>query len=194
MSDLKNDILDAARKRFDRFGFKKTTLDEIAGDLKISKKTIYEHFSDKEDLFISLFIAETLAARNKIFEAIPAAMNPIDKLKTALDRGIVYFGKDTFLVRVLRDDNNLYSPFLTTKYHEMVEEGIIAVISDILAEGKAQGLFRDVDEKIAAYYFFKLFQSVTYARTTEFEQGKDAAKELIDLIFSGIVKQYNVKC
>jgi AcrR family transcriptional regulator len=194
MSDLRDSILDAAKKRFDRFGFKKTTLDEIARDLKISKKTIYEHFTDKEDLFITLFIAETLAARNKIFESIPIEMSPVDKLKTALDRGIAYFGKDTFLVRVLRDDGNLYSPFLTTKYHELVEEGIIRIIADILAEGKAQGLFRDVDEQTTAYYLFRLFQAVSYARTTEFEQGKDAAQGLIDLIFHGIVKQYNVKC
>ncbi len=194
MSDLKNDILDAAKKRFDRFGFKKTTLDEIAKDLKISKKTIYEYFTDKEDLFISLFIAETLTARNKIFEGLDEVTSPIEKLKAALDRGIVYFGKDTFLVRVLRDDNNLYSPFLTTKYHEMVEEGIITVIANILADGKAKGLFRDIDEKITAYYLFKLFQSATYAQTTEFEQGRDASKDLIDLIFQGIVKQYNVKC
>jgi AcrR family transcriptional regulator len=190
MSDQKEEILEAAKRRFDRFGFKKTTLDEIAKDLKISKKTIYEHFEDKEDLFISLFIAETLAARNKIFKGITDAMNPIEKLKTALDRGIVYFGKDTFLVRVLRDDNNLYSPFLTTKYHEMVEDGIVGIIARILVEGKAQGLLRDIDEKTTAYYLFKLFQSITYAQSSELPEEIDKSKALIDLVFYGIVKQY----
>jgi len=194
MSDLKKSILDAAKKRFDRFGFKKTTIDEIAGDLKISKKTIYEHFEDKEELFINLFISEVLAARNKIFEGVPDTMSPIEKLKTALDRGITFFGKDTFMLRVLRDDNNLYSPFLTTKYHEVVEEGIVRIIADILAEGKTKGLFRDIDEQVTAYYLFKLFQAVTYARTTEFEEGKDTPQKLIDLIFYGIVKQYGYKC
>lgn len=193
MSDLKEEILDIAKKHFDRFGFKKTTLDEIAKDLKISKKTIYEHFEDKEDLFVSLFIRETLSARQKIFEGIPDTVNSIEKLKMALERGTYIFNKDSFLVRVLKDDDGLYSPFLTTKYHEMVEEGIIAIIAEILTEGKEKGLFRDIDEKKAAYFFFRLFQSITYVRTMEFGDEEDVDKKLIDLIFYGIVKQYDIK-
>ncbi len=41
MDDIKNNILDKAKDRLDRFGFKKTTMDEISRDCKISKKTIY---------------------------------------------------------------------------------------------------------------------------------------------------------
>jgi AcrR family transcriptional regulator len=194
MSDVKEEILNSAKKHFDRFGYKKTTLDDIARDMKISKKTIYEHFEDKEDLFVSLFIRETLRARNGIFEEIPDSINPLEKLKVALERGVYIFSKDSFLVRVLRDDESLYSPFLTTKYHNLVEEGIITIIADILAEGKEKGLFRDVNEKAIAYYLFKLFQSVTYAKTVDMDVNEGTTKEIIDFIFNGIVKQYNYKC
>lgn len=194
MSDVKEDILNSAKKHFDRFGYKKTTLDDIARDMKISKKTIYEHFEDKEDLFVSLFIRETLLARNRIFEEIPDTMNPIEKLKVALERGTCIFSKDSFLVRVLKDDEHLYSPFLTTKYHNLVEDGIITIIADILTDGKKQGLFRDINEKTMAYYFFKLFQAVTYAKTADMEVDENTTKEMIDFIFNGIVKQYNYKC
>ena len=194
MSDVKEDILSSAKKHFDRFGYKKTTLDDIARDMKISKKTIYEHFEDKEDLFVSLFIKETLSARNRIFEAIPDTMNPLEKLKAALERGVCIFSKDSFLVRVLKDDESLYSPFLTTKYHDLVEDGIITIIADILAEGNEKGLMRDIDEKHIAYYLFKLFQSVTYAKTTDMEVDEDTTKEIIDFIFNGLVKKYDYKC
>jgi AcrR family transcriptional regulator len=187
MSSVKEEILDISKKHFDRFGFKKTTLDEIARDMKISKKTIYEHFEDKEDLFVSLFIRETLFARKKIFEGIPDTTNPVDKLKIALERGIFYFSKNSFLVRVLKDDESLYSPFLTIKYHDMVEEGIISIIANILIEGKEKGMFRDINEQSIAYYLFKLFQSITYAKTTDFEINQDTAKGLIDFILNGIV-------
>jgi len=40
-------ILDKAQERFDLFGFKKTTMDEISRACKISKKTLYEQFEDK---------------------------------------------------------------------------------------------------------------------------------------------------
>jgi len=189
MSDVKEDILNSAKKHFDRFGYKKTTLDDIARDMKISKKTLYDHFEDKEDLFVSLFIRETLNARNRIFEKIPDTMNPLEKLKVALERGICIFSKDSFLVRVLKDDESLYSPFLTTKYHNLVEKGIITIIADILIEGKEKGLFRDINEQITAYYLFKLFQAITYAKTTDIEVDESTTKETIEFIFNGIVKR-----
>ena len=61
--EIKNMILDKAKERFDRFGYKKTTMDEISRDCKISKKTLYELFSDKENLFNSLFCAKARRPR-----------------------------------------------------------------------------------------------------------------------------------
>ena len=47
------EIVRAASKRFSRHGFGKTTLDEIARDVRIGKPTIYHYFKSKEDLFFS---------------------------------------------------------------------------------------------------------------------------------------------
>jgi AcrR family transcriptional regulator len=49
--ERKQNILKAAEKRFSRHGLNKTTLNEIARDLRIGKATIYHYFSSKEDLF-----------------------------------------------------------------------------------------------------------------------------------------------
>ena len=47
------EIIRAAAKRFSRHGFSKTTLEEIARDVRIGKPTIYHYFKSKEDLFYS---------------------------------------------------------------------------------------------------------------------------------------------
>lgn len=47
------EIVRAASKRFGRHGFGKTTLDEIARDVRIGKPTIYHYFKSKDDLFYS---------------------------------------------------------------------------------------------------------------------------------------------
>ncbi len=47
----KEDIIKASIRRFNRHGFGKTTLDEIARDLRIGKATIYYYFDSKETLF-----------------------------------------------------------------------------------------------------------------------------------------------
>ena len=50
-SDRKSQIIKAAVKRFARHGLNKTTLNEIARDLRIGKATIYHYFKSKEVLF-----------------------------------------------------------------------------------------------------------------------------------------------
>ncbi len=47
----KIDILKAAQKRFIRHGLNKTTLEEIARDVRIGKATIYHYFASKDQLF-----------------------------------------------------------------------------------------------------------------------------------------------
>jgi AcrR family transcriptional regulator len=51
MSSQKETIADQFQKHFNHFGYKKTSVDEIARELQISKKTIYQHFSSKEEIF-----------------------------------------------------------------------------------------------------------------------------------------------
>jgi len=80
MDDVKNRILDNVKDRLDRFGFKKTTMDEISRDCKISKKTIYEHFRDKEDMVTCLFVRECHKAMEIVFSRMGDIEDPLDKL------------------------------------------------------------------------------------------------------------------
>ncbi len=52
--ERKLQIIKAAAKRFDKHGVNKTTLNEIARDLRIGKATIYGYFVSKEELFFSV--------------------------------------------------------------------------------------------------------------------------------------------
>lgn len=50
-NERKTQIIKAAVKRFSKHGPGKTTLDEIARDLRIGKATIYHYFKSKEELY-----------------------------------------------------------------------------------------------------------------------------------------------
>ena len=43
-------ILNAAKKLFTNYGFKKVSMDEIASEAGVTKKTVYTYFSSKEEL------------------------------------------------------------------------------------------------------------------------------------------------
>jgi AcrR family transcriptional regulator len=193
MDDIKNNILDKAKERLDRFGFKKTTMDEISRDCKISKKTIYEHFKDKEDMFISLLTRESHKTVEVMFSQVGETADPLERLIQLIRIAIAHFNEDTFVTRLLKNDDALFSVFLSRKYHALVDQEIISNISVILNEGKQQGIFRDVDENVVAYAGFKLFQSFSYMRTGQFIAEEDKQEYytdvLIDFIVHAIVKK-----
>ena len=47
-------ILEAARNRFAHYGLTKTTMNEIAADIGMSKASLYYYFPDKENLFVAV--------------------------------------------------------------------------------------------------------------------------------------------
>lgn len=192
MDDVKNLILDKAQERFDRFGFKKTTMDEISRDCKISKKTIYEHFKDKENLFTCLFTRESRKARDIIFSRTENVADPLERLVILIKTATGYFNENNFLTRLLRDDKALFSSFLS-KTIAIVEEDIIAMIADIIDEGKREGKIRDVDERVVAYGGFKLFEAFSCMRTIPFSEEKEAqgyyTDVLVDFIVHALVKR-----
>ncbi|RKR82444.1 TetR family transcriptional regulator [Mucilaginibacter gracilis] len=53
--DVKKDrILDSAYNRFLHYGYSKTTMNEIAGDVSMSKALLYYYFPDKSQLYVAV--------------------------------------------------------------------------------------------------------------------------------------------
>ncbi len=50
-SDVKNQIVESATKYFSRYGFHKTTMEEIARNIHKAKGVLYYYFKSKEELF-----------------------------------------------------------------------------------------------------------------------------------------------
>ena len=62
--EMKERILQKANDLFRRYGVKSITMDEIAAQLGASKKTIYQYFSDKDEL-VEAVVRETIAFSQK---------------------------------------------------------------------------------------------------------------------------------
>lgn len=62
-------ILNAAKKLFTNYGFKKVSMDEIASEAGVTKKTVYTYFSSKEEL-LKYCIKEELQNMRKIIENV----------------------------------------------------------------------------------------------------------------------------
>lgn len=83
-SETREAALDAAEVLFRRYGYRKTTVEDIAAEAGMSRATIYLHFRGKEEIALA-WVARIAAERRAALEAIAcSAANPVARLRRML--------------------------------------------------------------------------------------------------------------
>jgi AcrR family transcriptional regulator len=186
-SEKRAQILTLAKKKFERFGFHKTTVDEIAKGASISKRTLYQEFENKAKILEELFMFEALSVRKAILNQINKIIEPTEKLQTYIRLALKYLDQNPFIVSVLHDESGFFSPFLKDKPH-IIEIGIEEIFINILKEGVQKGVFRKMDEKIVGHCIFLLFKGLTYGRNSpDHPFGLNQTNEFIHFIIHGVI-------
>ena len=88
--DVRGAILDAAEALLGRYGYRKTTMEDIAREVGIGKGTTYLHFASKEEVFLATIdrIVDRLCVR---LGEIAAGPEPLDwRLRRMLEERVVY--------------------------------------------------------------------------------------------------------
>ncbi len=78
--DIKKKILKAAENLFMKYGVRSISMDDISRHLSVSKKTLYQHFADKEDIVSMTCQAHIETVANRFLEITKNAKNAIDEL------------------------------------------------------------------------------------------------------------------
>ena len=74
--DVKESVLDAAARLMDRYGYKKMTMDAIAGEAGIGKATIYGYFENKEDVALSVMRRHQESVKARWHEIVKKETSP----------------------------------------------------------------------------------------------------------------------
>jgi AcrR family transcriptional regulator len=146
-NELKN-ILLKVRELYIKYGIKSITMDDVASELGISKKTLYQYVTDKDDL-VGKFIENEIELRfEQIFKCFKIGFNAIEEL----------FEISFFMNRMMKDQNptteydlRKYYPHHFQKTVKARREGMYKYILQNLKKGKDEGLYRDdMDVEIIA--------------------------------------------
>ena len=90
-------IIEVARELFHKFGFKKVSMDEIAREAGVTKKTIYRYFDSKEAL-LEYFIQEELQNMKAIVEEVESKnLDFFDTVNEATCKLLKYSNVNDFL-------------------------------------------------------------------------------------------------
>lgn len=151
-------FFEAAEPLFDRFGFKKTTVEDVCRAAGMSKRTFYDLFKDKQDLLLQM-VESVINRITAEWEAgLDEDLNPVQRLDSMLDLYVRMVSKHPFL-QVLIEDLDLMRRF--GEHAEEIKMSRIGGSLDlILEEGVAAGLFRPLDRRVALWLVFGLLDTV----------------------------------
>ncbi len=134
-------ILQAARTRFFHYGYKKTTIDEIAVDAGVGKGSVYLHFSSKEDILLTIArdVKRSVTLQMQAIAMSPA--KPEEKLRRMVLAKILTVHEAVFSTTHGID---IVDDMLRPKVMECgraEHEAQTQMIAEVLAEGERSGDF-----------------------------------------------------
>jgi len=176
----KHDITVGAFSLFRRLGFKNVTMDDVARSMGISKKTLYEHFTDKDELVLAavqLMLNENQQLTDEAFKAAKNAVDEIIKILIIMEQMV------RGLNLVCYHDLQRYYPEAYQYLQSHKESYLYECISKNLQEGIEQGLYRD-DLDVDIISRFRMESAMLVFQNDLFPQEKFSAVKVSTQIFS----------
>jgi hypothetical protein len=155
MDDRTLHILEQVRKLYHRYGIKSVTMDDVAKHLCISKKTLYEFFTDKEDLVRNVVLLDH-TNRIKFFDGIK------DKNLNAIEELFEVYRMINTMFRnynsSMEYDIHKYYPDLYSKNKIIRRKKMYDTMYGNMNKGKKEGLYRKYlnSNIIARLHVFKV--------------------------------------
>lgn len=167
MADKRDQILEAAKTLFNRQGYAKTSVDDIAQAVGMRKSSLYYYYKNKEDLFMCASKSEWELKFKKFEKEANKENNAFDKILTYISQSLNYYEKvvseNKIPVKSLIETRNLYRSFVN-----QINRGGIEFYINAINEGIASGLFKSGDvEKISETIFIIKF-SIQYDQLSMF--------------------------
>lgn len=131
-------ILDAAQKRFAHYGPSKVTMDDIAGDLGISKAALYYYFPAKEDVYREVIAREQQEFIDRMMTFLAKDQLAGKKLQGYLLNQLDHFNALVNLKLLGREITRNVKPVLGELFKEFAKSELKLILS-IIKQGKESG-------------------------------------------------------
>jgi AcrR family transcriptional regulator len=149
---VREQIVEAAREHFSRYGYEKTTVSDLAKSIGISKAYIYKFFDSKQAIGEAICVKTLSGIVTAVEEAVAGATTPTEKLRK-LFKTLVVTGVDLFF-----SDRKLYDIAAHAAGEQWPSaraycERIGQILAEIIREGRESGEFErktPLDETIRA--------------------------------------------
>jgi AcrR family transcriptional regulator len=160
------EILEAARTLYQRYGYKKTTMDDIAKAAGITKPTVYSYFKGKKDILVALVEWEGSRILERGLSGAHAGAPAEEQLAAMFLATDKFLKEDDFLQGLVSRDPDILTPEVVSTAFDF-ERKIMEAVAGILEKGMEQGSVRKTDPRLMAYTIVRLHEAFTF--TTFFD-------------------------
>lgn len=186
-NDVRAKIIQAAEERLWHFGFKKTTIDEIAADAGVGKGTIYLHFSSKEDIALEIMSQFKRQSLNDV-RAIAAdqSLPLVARLQKMLLHPILLSHERCSQSPAAVEMATSVRPNIQAHLKPILQEELM-ILAQVLDQGNAEGLFC-IDDTMATAQTLKNMCAgfwPPFSCVTGVELIQEAVFRIVDLAYRG---------
>ncbi|MCR8667398.1 TetR/AcrR family transcriptional regulator [Aestuariibaculum sp. M13] len=160
----KQEVLECSVSNFTKFGSKRFTMDELASELGISKKTIYKFFDSKEDLVIQCV---ELLIKNYKNEITSIDGNPISSIILIYKKAFQHIAhfKPSFIFGLKK-----YYPKANLVFDEFRDYILNTIIYPFLLIAQTDGIIRpEVNLRLFCDLYFVRFEEIALKNNTFFD-------------------------
>jgi len=189
--EVRTHIVRVARKIFTRYGFRKSTMEQIAAATQKGKSSIYYYFQSKEEIFRAVVEMEAEELKVQLDNTIQKDDSPINKLKTYILFRLHHLRTVKNFYAALNEEYLSHMDFILEIRRQFdMEEKL--VVKEILEEGMKHGTFQVVSSEIGAIAIATMMKGLELPLLLSDEHKADREELLDDLIrvlFYGIIKR-----
>ncbi len=182
--DKKEAVINTARDLFQKYGYKKVSMDEIAKTSGVTKKTIYTYFKDKDSMFLYFIEEELQKMKEKIEKKNNSDLPFIEVVATNL-YDMLIFRKNSMLIstisKEIKNGNDKCCDFL-----KVYDDEILSYIEEkINLEIKKENI-KKCDSHLTAFIIYKVFISILFEYDRDIDE-KKVTKDVTAILKDGLL-------
>ena len=186
----KEQIIESARKLFTKYGYKKVSMDEIAREANVSKKTVYAYFKDKEEL-LKYFIFEELDKMRVAVTNIENKKLPfLEMVHETIYTVLKYKKENNFLSTITKEAQDFKNQKIIEAI-KILDTEVKQYIKNKLVYAKEHKYIRDCNLDVLTFVIYKVYMALIFESeldSTNIDE-KDISNEVFEILKNGILIQ-----
>jgi len=180
-------ILRAAAELFARFGFKKTTLEEIADRAGLAKPSLYHYFHSKEELVSAVVSHESRGLLDMLRLAVKDADGAAAKIEAFVGARYEYLQEKKNLYAVTQEEFREVQSLVVAE-RDRFFEAELTLLTEIMSEGVASGELAITEPELVARVAISALQGidVAFCRYGHSEGIADAVQLMLGVFLKGL--------